>query len=49
MTIVERNTRETRIRLELTPGVGAAKIDTTIPFLDHMLVTLARVYLPHWT
>ena len=42
MTIVERNTRETRIRLEVAPGSGAARIDTTIPFLDHMLVTLAR-------
>jgi imidazoleglycerol-phosphate dehydratase len=42
MTIVERNTRETQIRLEVAPGSGAARIDTTIPFLDHMLVTLAR-------
>ncbi|MEP7064860.1 MAG: imidazoleglycerol-phosphate dehydratase [Gemmatimonadota bacterium] len=42
MTVVERNTRETQIRLELATGTGASKIDTTIPFLDHMLVTLAR-------
>jgi imidazoleglycerol-phosphate dehydratase len=42
MTIVERNTRETQICLEVAPGSGAARIDTTIPFLDHMLVTLAR-------
>jgi imidazoleglycerol-phosphate dehydratase len=42
MTIVERNTRETQIRLEAAPGSGVATIDTTIPFLDHMLVTLAR-------
>jgi imidazoleglycerol-phosphate dehydratase len=42
MTIIERNTRETQIRLEVAPGSGTARIDTTIPFLDHMLVTLAR-------
>ena len=42
MTIVERNTRETQIRLEVAPGAGAATVETTIPFLDHMLVTLAR-------
>ena len=42
MTIVERNTHETQIRLEVVPGSGAARVDTTIPFLDHMLVTLAR-------
>jgi imidazoleglycerol-phosphate dehydratase len=42
MTIVERNTRETQIRLVVVPGSGAAMIDTSIPFLDHMLVTLAR-------
>lgn len=42
MTIVVRNTRETQIRIELAPGTGVAAIDTTVPFLDHMLVTLAR-------
>jgi imidazoleglycerol-phosphate dehydratase len=42
MTTVERNTKETQIRVELLPGTGMAEIDTTIPFLDHMLVTLAR-------
>jgi imidazoleglycerol-phosphate dehydratase len=42
MTIVERNTRETQIRLEVASGSGAARVETTIPFLDHMLVTLAR-------
>lgn len=42
MTTVQRNTRETQIRIELTPGTGVAVINTTIPFLDHMLVTLAR-------
>ncbi len=42
MTTVERNTRETQIRVGLLPGTGVAAIDTTVPFLDHMLVTLAR-------
>jgi imidazoleglycerol-phosphate dehydratase len=42
MTVVVRDTRETQIRVEVVPGTGISKIDTTIPFLDHMLVTLAR-------
>lgn len=42
MTTVVRNTRETQIRIELAAGTGVSKVDTTIPFLDHMLVTLAR-------
>jgi imidazoleglycerol-phosphate dehydratase len=42
MTTVERKTRETRIRLQLEPGTGVAKVTTGIPFLDHMMVTLAR-------
>ena len=47
MTIVTRETRETRVRVEFLadtqrdalPIVDAA---TTVPFLDHMLVTLCR-------
>jgi imidazoleglycerol-phosphate dehydratase len=42
MTIITRETRETRIRIELSRGAGAGIIDTGVPFLDHMLVTLAR-------
>jgi len=42
MTKWERKTIETRIRLELEPGSGEAKVQTGIPFLDHMIVTLAR-------
>jgi imidazoleglycerol-phosphate dehydratase len=42
MTTVERNTRETQIRVDVAPGSGISSIDTSIPFLDHMLVTLAR-------
>jgi imidazoleglycerol-phosphate dehydratase len=40
---VERETRETRIRVTLGPGDGSvATVDTGVPFLDHMLVTFAR-------
>jgi imidazoleglycerol-phosphate dehydratase len=42
MTVVERNTRETQIRVEAVQGTGSSSIDTPVPFLDHMLVTLAR-------
>jgi len=42
MTTVKRETRETRIRLQLDFGSGEAKAATGIPFLDHMIVTLAR-------
>lgn len=40
---VERNTKETQIVCELNlDGTGAAKIDTGIGFLDHMLNSFAR-------
>jgi imidazoleglycerol-phosphate dehydratase len=42
MTVITRETRETQIRVELTSGTGAGSADTGVPFLDHMLVTLAR-------
>ncbi len=50
MTIVERETRETRVRVELERdaatgdrGSSAGQlVDTGEPFLDHMLITLAR-------
>lgn len=42
MTLVTRETRETRIRVELTADASATRVSTTVPFLDHMLVTLAR-------
>ena len=41
MSIVDRQTRETQIRVELAAS-GETSIETTVPFLDHMLVTLAR-------
>lgn len=42
MTRLERTTRETRIRLELTADPSATSIATGRPFLDHMLTTFAR-------
>jgi imidazoleglycerol-phosphate dehydratase len=40
---VERNTKETRIRVRLDlDGTGAARLASGIPFLDHMLDQLAR-------
>ncbi len=40
---IERITNETRIKLSLTvDGSGAAKICTSVPFLDHMLNLFAR-------
>ena len=41
--IVERNTRETRIRLELdVDGNGTSAIDTGLPFFNHMLELFAK-------
>jgi imidazoleglycerol-phosphate dehydratase len=40
---VERNTKETRIAVELdVDGTGRAELSTGIPFLDHMLDQVAR-------
>ena len=40
--IIERETNETRIRLELElDGAGAHQIDTSVPLLDHMLAHVA--------
>jgi imidazoleglycerol-phosphate dehydratase len=41
--IVERQTRETRIRVELNlDGTGVSAIDTPLPFLSHMVEQIAR-------
>ena len=42
MSIVQRETRETRIRAEVRRGKGEGKCESGIPFLDHMMVILAR-------
>ena len=42
MTEVRRETRETKVRVELLGDPATVEVSTTIPFLDHMLVTLAR-------
>lgn len=44
MALIVRETRETRVRVELTAGDAGEPnaIETRIPFLDHMLATFAR-------
>lgn len=39
---IERKTRETTITAEVSAGSGVARVATSVPFLDHMLTTLAR-------
>jgi imidazoleglycerol-phosphate dehydratase len=40
--VVERSTKETQIRVEAKLGEGRAVVDTSIPFLDHMMTALAK-------
>lgn len=40
--VVERTTKETQIRVTAALGEGRATIDTSVPFLDHMMTALAR-------
>lgn len=42
MTVIVRETQETKVRVEVARGSGAAAVDTAVPFLDHMLVTFAK-------
>ena len=42
MSVIIRETKETHIRVELVQGKGVASVQTGVPFLDHMIVTLAR-------
>lgn len=42
MTTVQRSTRETRVRATIVADADGTSIETSIPFLDHMLLTLAR-------
>ena len=41
MRMVTRTTKETTVRVSLAPE-GVTRVATSVPFLDHMLVTLAR-------
>lgn len=42
MSRIERNTKETRIVLNVRKGTGVVAVETGEPFLDHMIETLAR-------
>lgn len=42
MSVIIRETKETHIRVELAQGKGISSIQTSVPFLDHMMTTLAR-------
>ena len=42
MSIIERSTRETSVRVAILADGAPTAIETSIPFLDHMLVTLSR-------
>jgi imidazoleglycerol-phosphate dehydratase len=42
MSVIERSTKETTIRVDLSEGGGASSVTTGERFLDHMMVTLAR-------
>ncbi|HXC25547.1 MAG TPA: imidazoleglycerol-phosphate dehydratase [Gemmatimonadaceae bacterium] len=42
MSTVVRETKETKIRLQVEIGTGKADVSTGVPFLDHMMVTFAR-------
>lgn len=38
----QRETKETRVDVDVAPGSGVAEVSTSVPFLDHMMTTLAR-------
>jgi imidazoleglycerol-phosphate dehydratase len=40
--IIERTTKETTVRVEASIGTGRSSVDTTVPFLDHMMAALAK-------
>ena len=42
MSTVVRDTKETQISVTVARGSGNAAVDTTRPFLDHMLITFAK-------
>ena len=42
MSVIVRETRETTVRVEIVSDATRIEIATSVPFLDHMLTTLAR-------
>jgi imidazoleglycerol-phosphate dehydratase len=42
MSVTERSTKETTIRVDLTEGHNTSSVVTGERFLDHMMITLAR-------
>jgi imidazoleglycerol-phosphate dehydratase len=42
MSAIVRETRETTVRVEILNDASRIEIATSVPFLDHMLTTLAR-------
>jgi imidazoleglycerol-phosphate dehydratase len=42
MIQVERNTKETKVEVRLGAAAGDVKVDTGLPFFDHMLNTFGR-------
>jgi imidazoleglycerol-phosphate dehydratase len=42
MTAIVRESRETTVRVEIVDDAARTSVETSVPFLDHMLVTLAR-------
>jgi imidazoleglycerol-phosphate dehydratase len=42
MTVIVRKTKETHVSVEIERGTGVGTSQTDTPFLDHMVVTLAR-------
>ena len=41
-SVIVRETKETKIRVQIARGAGVAKVSTGKPFFDHMLVTFAK-------
>jgi imidazoleglycerol-phosphate dehydratase len=42
VTVIVRETVETKVRIEVVRGTGQAEVETGLPFLNHMLVTFAK-------
>jgi imidazoleglycerol-phosphate dehydratase len=42
MSNIVRETRETTVRVQLSDDASVCSVETSVPFLDHMLATLGR-------